>query len=257
MAKKGKSSGLAVPMGGGLNEKNLKKRQAKAGGSLKLKLDEGKTKTIQFCYLPTDTDGFKEIEIHQWKEDKKTYHTVPCLGEDICPLCDDEDEDINGTRYQFVTCVYDIKEKAYKVLMAGKLAAGVIGLRFEPFVKKGREGRWTRTVFDFTKLPGNFVPPDIVRSDTEPKKLDPEKFIDPEKWVETQIRDYYGDEIPTVGSSLDDDDDDEEEYDRDDLEEMSDKKLRKVAKGLGIKLTKDGEDRSNKTLIKLILKKQG
>lgn len=251
--KKSKSSPL-VPMHGGLNKKRY---NVKGGGRDKIKLEEGKTKPVQFCYRPDDKQGFKEIEIHQWKEDKKTYHTVPCLGEDICPLCDDEDEDINGTRYQFVTCVYDIKEKAYKVLMAGKLAAGVIGLRFEPFVKKGREGRWTRTVFDFTKLPGNFVPPDIVRSDTEPKKLDSEKFIDPEKWVETQIRDYYGDEIPTVGSSLDDDEEDEEEYDRDDLEEMSDKKLRKVAKGLGIKLTKDGEDRSNKTLIKLILKKQG
>jgi len=227
MAKKGS---LAIPMGGGLNEKALKKRQAKAGGSLKLKLEEGKTKTIQFCFLPTDKDGFKEIEIHQWKEDRKTYHTVPCLGEDICPLCDDDDDDISKTRFQFVTCVYDFKEKQYRIFQAGTLAAGVIALRFKKFKKADTPKKFLKRAWDITRIPGEFKAPDIVLSDRDAKKLDTEKFIDPAKWIEDQVRAYYGDEIPSPGSSLEDDDDDDDDEDEDDEPKRKKKSKKKKSK---------------------------
>lgn len=205
MAKKHKGS-LLVPTHGGLNKQRYKQK----GSFDTLRLEEGKTKPIMFCGRPDDKKMFKEVDYHRWKEDKKTYHQVPCLGEDVCPLDEDDDDDISATSYQFLTCVYDLKERKYLVYRAGKLAAGVIALRFKKFVDNDREDRWTKTVWDITRMPGSFQAPDIERSDVSRVKLDSSKFINLDDWLVTQVKNFYGDDLPTA-SSLDEDDDDEDD----------------------------------------------
>lgn len=212
--KKGGIESLVVPTRGGLNKKNY----ASKGMGVKTAVKEGTTIPIQFSTKPTNKKKFREFDLHRWQEGKKKYPRVPCIGEDICPLCDDDDPDISKVAYQFVTPIYNLKTKKYELLSGGKNMANAIGLRYERMVKTDTAGKWLRLAFDLTAVPAQFTTYDLVKSDThKPITLDESKLIDIDKWLLDEVKGYYGDNMPS--SSLDDDDDDEDEEEDDDEDE--------------------------------------
>lgn len=259
-SKGGKSSGgLTVQSFGGLS----KKRYSKGQGWPRITLKQGDTRTVQFAALISDEKQWKEIEQHQFQDGGK-WNYVPCLGKN-CPLCEDEDNDVRKTHYRFFTNAYDFKEKQWAVLEGPKDLSGRIARKFERLKKAGKEARFLKTTYDISKMATTPVSYDVDNGDDNPVKLDPKKLVDLDAYLLDQAVRYFGEDMPTSKSkgksALDDDDDDAEddEYDEDDLEEMSTKEIKRIAKGLKIKLVnpKTDEDRSKATLIKLILKKQG
>lgn len=257
--KGGKSSGgLSVQSFGGLS----KKRYTKGQGVPRITLKQGDTRTVQFAAPISDEDQWKEIEQHQFQDNGK-WNYVPCLGKN-CPLCEDEDNEVRKTHYRFFTNAYDFKEKQWAVLEGPKDLSGRIARKFERLEKK-KVGSFLKRTFDISKMATTPVSYDVEMGDDDPVKLDPKKLVDLKAYLHDQAVRYFGEDMPTSKSkgksALDDDDDDadEDEYDEDDLEEMSPKEVKAVAKGLGIKLInpKTDEKRSKATLIKLILKKQG
>lgn len=211
--KKGKKSkkaskGFMARTSSGLDKKNYRQ---KGGNSNRVIFKEGGTLSLQFLELPKK---FKEFDLHQFREGKG-WASVPCAGEDNeCPLCEDDDDDISKTRYQFVANVYNFKEKKVQVLRGGKDMAGKVMLKYGKLKKKGSPKKFIRTVYDITQMPGNFTTYDIDSSDETAKNPEKLELIDLDAWLAQEMKNYYGDDMP--GSSLDDDDDDDEDDDDDD-----------------------------------------
>jgi hypothetical protein len=124
--------------------------------------------------------------------------------------------------------------------------------------------RFLKKTWDISKMATTPVSYDVEGGDDNPVQIKTAKLIDLDKYIDGEAKRYYGDSMPTAKgkgkSALDDDDDDAEddEYDQDDLEAMSPKRIKRIAKEMKIKTVnpKTDEPRSTKTLIKLILKKQ-
>lgn len=254
---KSKSSGLSVRTFGGLNKSNYTK---KGNFGDFVKMDVGDTVLVQFVANIDDDQWWKEIEQHVFKE-KGKWQYVPCLG-DNCPLCQDDDPEVAKTSYRFFTVVYDFAEKRLAILEGPKDLSGRIAFRYE----KKRKSFLSRT-WDVSKLKTTPVSYDVESADKKAKEIDEEKLatFDLDKMLHAKAVRYFGEDLDAAKkgskkSALDDDDDEDaidDEYDQDDLEEMSMKELKRVAKALGIKtVDKEGEARSKKTLIKLVLKKQ-
>lgn len=260
MAKKNaaEQGGLTVRTFGGLNKKRYAKKAG--GGADRVVLQQGQTGTFQFVADIDDASQWKEIEQHQFQDGGK-WNYVPCLG-DNCPLCEDDDADVKKSHYRFFTTVWDFKEKKYAVLEGPKDLSGRIAFRRER-AEKTKKGKFLKTTWDISKMSTTPVSYDVERGDEEAIKIDPKKLINLDQYIISAAKRYFGDDLPSDGgkakSALDDDeyDEDEDEYDADDLEEMSPPEIKRIAKSLGVKLTdKDGNKRSKRALIKLILKKQ-
>jgi hypothetical protein len=217
MAKKKKKefSAFKVPTGGGIKKKNYE-----AGhNSNRVVVKEGETVAVQFAGLPTDKDHFREFQQHRWQEGKNKYHQVPCLGEDLCPLCDEDDEDIAKTTYAFIADVWNFKTKKMQVLRGGKNMVGKIALRFEKLKKANKKSRFLKRVYEITAIPAQFTDYDVVASESiKPRTLEESDYIDLDEWLMEEVKAYYGDDMPTP-TSLDDDDDEEEDDDDDDDDE--------------------------------------
>lgn len=248
---KKKKGGLSPVIYKGLNEGRMKK----GSNSPRVILKQGDTATMQFL---TGIKEFREYDSHQFQE-RNRWNYVPCAG-DGCPLCEDEDPDVSKVTYRFCCNVWVPKEKKVLVLEGPKDLSGRIALRF-----KSNKKKFTKRMFDVSKLKTTPVSYDVERSDGRVIDPDSVELIDLEAFIISEMERYFGDSTPKISkkgrSSLDDDDDDdadEDEYDEDELEDMEISEVRSIAKGLGIKLKdKDGEKRKKSALIKLILKKQG
>lgn len=266
-SKGGASGGLTVQSFGGLNAKRYTKG---TGGVDRVNFKKGETVTVQFVADTDDTKQWKEINQHQFNDNGWKY--VPCLGKN-CPLCEDEDNDVRKINYRFFTNVYDFGQKKFAVLEGPKDLSGRIAGKAKRMAKK--PGKFLKTIFDISKLDQSPVTYEVdIEDDHKPVKVDEKKLVDLDAYIIDQAKRYFGDDLPTDGggkkkkgkdnrkSSLDDDDEDYQEdevYDEDDLEEMSSKEIKSIAKGLKIALKnpKNDKPRSQETLIKLILKKQG
>lgn len=264
--KKAKGGGgLSVKTFGGLNEKRYTKGQSVDRVTFK----KGETVTVQFVAPIDDSAQWKEIDQHQFQDDGWKY--VPCLGDD-CPLCDDEDRDVSKTSYRFFTNVYDFSQKRFAVLEGPKDLSSRIARKFKQ-AEKRKKGKFLKTVYDVSKLDQSPVTYEVdIEDDRKPVTVDPKKLIDLDAYIQGQAKRYFGDDMPSEGSkkkkggkdkrksSLDDDEDyiEDEEYDEDDLDDMSDKEIKSIAKGMKIALKnpKTDKPRSKETLIKLILKRQ-
>lgn len=265
MAKK---TGLNPAIYSGLN----KKRMQKGTGSNRTIFEKGKSVTGQLLDAPGD---MREFDQHVFRDGGKWCY-VPCAGSD-CPLCEDDDRDVSKTSYKFIANFYNHKTKKVEVIGGPKDLAGRISMRWEAIYKKQfsklkskkkaakkANELFLAKVWDITQLDRDIVAYDVESSDEDAVRLDPKKHKrhDLDQYVADEMKRYFGDDMPKGGSksALDDDDDDAEddEYDRDDLEEMSPKEVKRVAKSLGIKTVnpKNDEPRSTSTLIKLILKSQ-
>ena len=220
--KKNKGAGLRPKSSTGLNKKNYRQ---KSGGGDRVRFEEGKTIALQFLHSPKE---FQEFEMHQFKEGKQ-WTSVPCVG-DECVLCEDDDDDISKTRYQFIACVYNFKEKKVQVLRGGKDLAGKIMLKYEKLKKAGKGKKFVKTVYDITQMPGQFVTYDVDKSDDDPKNPDKLEAIDLDEWLRKQLEDYYGEDGPPSSLDDDDDDDDEDDDDEDDDDEPRSKKKKSSKK---------------------------
>jgi hypothetical protein len=254
--RKGPKSGggLAPTIYRGLNENRMRK----GSNTPRLILKQGDTATVQFL---TSIKEFREYDMHQFQE-RNRWQYVPCAG-DGCPLCEDEDPDVSKISYRFCCCVWVPKEKKVLILEGPKDLSGRIALRF-----KGNKKKFTKRMYDVSKLKTTPVSYDVERSDGRTIDPDSVELIDLDKFIVDEMERYFGDSTPKPSSkgrsSLDDDDDDddddadEDEYDEDELDDMELSEVKSIAKSLGIALkTKDGEKRKKSKLIQLILKKQG
>jgi hypothetical protein len=205
--KKGKKprKGLSVKTYSGLNKKRYTQ---KGGGGNRVMFKEGETVPLQFLQEP---DTFREYDMHSFQEGPKQFVSVPCAGDD-CPLCDDDDDDISKTSYQFVCNVYNLKERKVQVCRGGKDLAGKIMLRYER-----KPDRFLKRVFDVTAMPGNFRTYDVAVAEEAPVKTSNLKLIDLDEWLVKQAQEYYGDdrkiEVESADNGRDDDDDDDDEED--------------------------------------------
>lgn len=256
--KKGASKGLSPKIYSGLNKKRMEK---KGSGGNRVILKQGDTATVQFL---TGIDGFREYDIHQF-QDGGRWQYVPCAGDD-CPLCADDDSAVAKTTYRFCSNVYSFKEKKVLILEGPKDLAGRIAFRWEKRTKKGKyPKKFLQKTWDVSKFPTTPVSYDVEAGDDDPVDTSRMKPHDLDEYIKGEMVRYFGSEMPasTGRTALDDDDDDDDdededddEYTRDDLEDMTPKQVRKIAKGMGIATTKGGENRTTRTLIKLILSRQ-
>lgn len=245
--------GLKPTIYRGLNDK----RMAKGSNTPRLILKQGDTASVQFL---TSIKEFREYDMHQFQE-RNRWQYVPCAG-DGCPLCEDEDPDVSKVSYRFCCNVWVPKEKKALVLEGPKDLSGRIALRF-----KGNKKKFTRRIYDVSKLKTTPVSYDVERSDGRTIDPDSVELIDLDKFITDEMERYFGDSTPKPSkrgrSSLDDDDDDDDdgdddEYDEDELDDMELSEVKSIAKSLGIKpVDKDGNKRKKSALIRLILKKQG
>lgn len=213
--KKRDEDSILVPTTGGLKKKSFKRR----GEDNRTRIKEGETIPVQFSCMPTNKKLFKEFRAHSWREGKNKFSWVPCLGEDICPLCDDDDPDISKDSYAFITPIYNFKTKKYEILRGGANMAGKISIRFEKLKKVGKEKRWLTKAWDIMAIPAAFTDYDVSQSDTKKViELDESKLLDLDKWLLDRLHEHYGDELPSA-SSLDDDEDEDDEDDEDDDED--------------------------------------
>lgn len=191
----------------------------------------------------TGIDGFMEYDIHAFQE-KGKWRFIPCAGED-CPLCEDDDPQVSKTSYRACCNVWHSKEKKVMILEGPKDLFSRIATRYKRFAKDAKSRKkWTRTVFEISKFATSPISHDVEASDR--KAVDPEglKLHDLQAYVDGEMTRYYGSnsklarKLAKKGkgkkkSSLDDVTDDEG-YSKDELEEMSLKKLGKVATSVGV-----------------------
>lgn len=243
---------------GGLHKDRYEKR---ARGADRLELQQGDSAVVQFVAPITDEKFWKEIDQHQFQD--KGWRYVPCLGEG-CPLCDDDDKDVAKTTYRFFTVVWDFKEKRLAVAEGPKDLSGRIGRRYEGLKKKGKEDTFLKKTYLVSKNKTTPVSYDIETDDKKPVKIDLSKAPDLDAYIEDQKVRYFGEDLPKATkkkgkgkkgqkTALDDDAAEDDELTKDELNDLSDKKLTAYAKEVGIKKP-DVSDR--KGLIKQILKKQ-
>lgn len=219
MAKtnKKKTKSLGIRTFSGLNEKRFKQ---KAGGGDRVRFEEGKTVAVQFL---TEPSKFKEYDQHSFRE-ASGFAYVPCAG-DECPLCEDDDEKVSKTSYQFAAVVYNHTAKKIQVLKGGKGLAGKIAMRF-----KRKPKLFLKRVFDITAMPGaSFREYDVDLAEEDPIAASKirDKMIDLDKWLLDQAQEYYGDDFKVELSSDEDedsdsDDDDDEDEDDADADEDDD-----------------------------------
>lgn len=258
-------SGLSVRTFGGLNEKRYTKG---TGGSDRFKFEKSdKPYAAQFCGDISDPKFFLEFDQHQFQD--KGWNYVPCLGEG-CPLCEDEDKEVAKKRYRFIASVYSFSDKTLCILEGPKDLSGRIARKWKAAEKK-KKGSFTKTVFDLTKVDSQPVGYEVdVNDDRKVVDIDVSKAPSLQEYLDSSARRFFGDGHPADSgkkkkkgkpkkSALDDEDEEtqEDSFDADELEGMSLKDVKAIAKNLEIKLLdKEGEKRDQKTLIKLIMKKQ-
>jgi hypothetical protein len=244
--------GLAAVTSRGLNRKKIAKKGRGSGDRVVMK--DGSTIPIQFYTAP---DGFLEYEIHRFQEDGN-WVIVPCLG-DGCPKCDEESETISKTSYRFVAPVWNFAEKKSMILEGPKDLAEKVMFRYDQ-IKGNKDAGFVKRTYEAVRFPTNPVTYGLDKGEEEPIKLKASDAKDLDAYVDKQIKDYYGDELPTA-SSLDADDDDDNDFEdddadtwtREDLEGKSLKALQKIAKeeGVSAKDIKAAEDKDE--LIDLIV----
>ena len=252
--KKNKKGGLSPKSFGGLSKKRMEKGQA----SDRIFMKKGETATVQFLGATDDEEVFREFYVHQFQDGGRwTY--VPC-AEDNCPLCEDEDPQVSKAHYRFCTSVYSLKDKKVAILEGPKDLAGRIDRKCSRNAKK-----FLRKTWDISKLDTTPVSYEVEEADDRAVSTDGLKPMSLPGYIEQEQRRYFGNDMPTESkksgkTALDDDDDDAEDdsFDEDELEEMSTKEIKKIAKSLKISLDnpKNNEPRSKSRLIQLILKKQ-
>jgi hypothetical protein len=247
--------GLQVKSFGGLNENRI---QRSSSSGKRLFLPKGKTVPVLFPKDPSDPSGFMEFDQHVWKEGSK-WNFVPCIANDddpdACPLCNEDDPAIAKTSYAFACQVWDVKNKCWRVMTGpGKLSQLIVN-RW-----KSRKKSFTRVVFDITQMDTKPVSYDVDATEEDPPKVkgdpyDLDEFL-AEEFQKAIGGDTDGGSKKASKSSLEDDDDDDEEDDEDDdeahtqeeLEEMTIRELKRLARSLDI----DTADKSRKKLIRAI-----
>lgn len=199
MAKRKKSSkasskkGLSVKTFKGLDKKRMKK--GKGGPGKRVMMKQGDTVAVQFL---EDPDEFLEFEIHNFQEDGR-WEYVPCAG-DECPLCESDSEKQRKTSYRFVANVYNLTEKRVQVLEGPKDLAGRIYYRYERNPAKFR-----KRAYDITKFPTQPVSYGVdTAEDAKPVRVKDLELHDLDNYLVDELKRYYGDELPTVASALDD-----------------------------------------------------
>jgi hypothetical protein len=204
---------------GGLNKKNYQK---KSGGNfgLRIKFEPGKRVTTQFAGTPDDPSAFKEFFQHSWKEGN-SWNFVPCTGDD-CPLCEEEDQEKSKTSYRFIAKVYDFGEKKMMVMEGPKDLAGRIVYQWERSPSKFLTKVWDVMALETTPRTYQVDYNDEVRPKRELVD-DPKTPIDLDKYLEENLKRYYGEDGLVLGkSSLDDDDDDAYDEDEEDDDDEQD-----------------------------------
>jgi hypothetical protein len=246
--------GLTVKTyGGGLNKDRIQKSSS---GGKRLFLIKGKSVPVMFPSPPSDTDAFKEYDQHVWQEGRK-WNFAPCIATEddpeACPYCSDDDPAIAKTSYGFCCQVWDVKNKCWRVMTGpGKLSMLIVN-RWEK-----RKKTFTKVVFDVTQLDTKPVGYDIDATEEDPPKTKGEPY-DLDEFLAEEFERVTGNagsgtDKKASKSSLEDDDDDEDSDDDDEahteeeLEEMSSRELKRLARSLGI----DTEDMSRKKLIRAI-----
>lgn len=222
-------TGLSAAVSSGLNKKKIERRQQRSLGN-RVIMKDGTTVAVQFL---TGIDGFKEYEIHRFQEDG-SWVMVPCLGEG-CPLCDDESDTKSKTSYRFVANVYNFKEKKVQVLEGPQDLASKIIFKLE---NMSNPALFTRRSWEVTRYPTNPTTYGMDKGEEDrisTKGLTP---IDLDGYIDGQVKNYYGDELPTA-SSLDADDDDVDDVEDDDADEWTEKELRKKNSTALKKIAKD------------------
>lgn len=226
------SSGLSIKTFKGLNETRMQKGSFNRG--IRVQLKDNDIIPIQFT---CDPDEFVEYSVHVWRDGN--WNFVPCLG-DSCPLCADEDDGRRKTSYQFATVVYNLKEKKYQILVGPKDLAGRILNRFQR-----APGRWNKRTYEISRYPTTPVSYEFAVGEEDMVRVDAKKVaeLDIDKYLEDEAKRFYGDELPSATSAMDEgdedddleeDDDEVEEYTVKDLKAMRVGKLREVAEALGV-----------------------
>jgi hypothetical protein len=259
MVIKGKGAakkGLSAATFAGLNQNRM---SSSAGGSNRIKWEEGKSVPIQFLTDPTE---FREFYQHVFQDEGK-WNYVPCAG-DGCPLCVDEDERKRKKSYQFYAVAYDLKERKVSIAKGPKTLATQIFYRYQR-----KPSMFLKRVYDVTRFPTTPVSYGFDIAEEPPVDTTKVKHdIDLDEAINSELKRYYGDDLASAikASSLDDDDpefededeDDEEEEsedepDEEELEEMEWADLKKYARSVGVK--KDTRKRSE--LISAIMSERG
>jgi hypothetical protein len=191
--------GLSVKTFSGLSKSRMAPKSNSFG--MRTRLDTGTPVPVQFYGAP-DSDTFVEYDTHVFKEDGKWVY-VPCLG-DACPLCQDEDRDRSKTTYRFVASVYNLKEKKAELLEGPKDLANRVFYRYER-----KKAMFLKRTFEITKLDTTPVQYDVAQGDEDPVSLRNIKALDPNEYIETQAKQYYGENGPSVKTALDEDDDED------------------------------------------------
>lgn len=253
-----KNRGLTARTYSGLNKDRMKK----GTGGNRCQFKVGENVTVQFLDTPAEMVEYDE---HVFNDGGWKY--VPCIGKG-CPLCEDEDSDVRKIGYKMLANVYNFKTQKVEVLSGPKTLAGRIFSRYDSEAKraksKGKKNQFLNKTWQIDKLDQVPVSYDIDQGDKDAIQLGSKhKKFDLNEYINGDLQRYYGEDMPkpkkSKRSALDDDDaDDDDAYDRDDLEEMSSKEVKAIAKSLKIKAVnpKTEEPRSKSALIKLILKNQ-
>jgi hypothetical protein len=190
----------------GLNKKRI---TSSGAGKFVRFTDDNPVNTIQFF---TDPDEFLEYEKHTFRDDGK-WNYVPCAGKGVCPLCEDEEEDVSKVTYAFVTNVYNLGLKKVQLLSGPKTMAERIFLRYER-----KPSTFTKRVFDVTRIPGQFVQYDFDIAEERPVRLGDKTQYDLQEALAENMRAYYGDDVDIAVSDLRRDDED----DYDDVDDVDD-----------------------------------
>lgn len=244
--------GLGAATSRGLNRKKIAKKGQGTGDRVVMK--DGSTVPIQFYVGP---DDFLEYEIHRFQEDGN-WQIVPCVG-DACPMCDDEQDAKSKTSYRFAAPVWNFEQKKSMVLEGPKDLAEKVLFRFDRLKNKSM---FVKSTYEAIRFPTNPTTYGLDKGEEEPIKLKASDAKDVDAYVDNQIKNYYGDELPTA-SALDSDDSDDDDniedddadtWTRKDLEKKSAKALEKIAKEEGVS-AKDikGADGDKDELIDLII----
>lgn len=186
----------------GTAKRGMKKKDLEKGGSFgdTMYIKKGDTASAQFFHEP---DDFLVFQQHAWEEDRKWFF-VPCMGEDECPLDDDEDEDRARRGYQWAAQVYDLGEKKAKVLSGGKDLGNRVYYRYEK-----KPTSFTKRVFEITKFATKPITYDVAPGEDKPINLDKVKPIDLDEWLAKQVKAYYGEDGPSKASDLEEPEEEE------------------------------------------------
>lgn len=224
-ASKEPSGGLSTKAFGGLNKKNYEKKAGTFGQ--RIKFVEGERVIVQFSGNPDDEDAFKEFFQHSWKEGNRWFF-VPCTG-DNCPLCEEEDEEKAKKTYRFIAKVWNFSEKKMQILDGPKDLAGRIVYQYDRSKTKFLSRVWD--IMPLATQPRTYQVDynDEVRAKRELVD-DPKNPIDLDKYLEDNLKNYYGSDGLVLGKSSLDADDEFDEDDDDDTPPVRRRRTRPSAK---------------------------